>query len=95
MISHVNVIANVLQVSTYESVARKKNKVDTQVTLGLLPFSHIYALVVVCHVGTYRGDGVIVLPKFELPALLNAVQTHKIQQMCIVSPPRFKDSKLY
>ncbi|CAI4210832.1 unnamed protein product [Parascedosporium putredinis] len=54
MISHVNVIANVLQVSTYESVARKKSKVDTQVTLGLLPFSHIYALVVVCHVGTYR-----------------------------------------
>jgi len=85
MIAHANVIANILQVTTYESVPRKQNGVGTQVSLGLLPFSHIYALVVICHVGTYRGDEIIVLPKFDLKALLAAVQNFKIRQMCIVS----------
>ncbi|PKS09197.1 hypothetical protein jhhlp_003811 [Lomentospora prolificans] len=87
MISHRNVIANVLQIKTYESVSREQNKIGSQVALGLLPFSHIYALVVVCHAGTYRGDEVVVLPKFELERLLAAVQKHKIQQMCIQVPP--------
>jgi len=87
MISHVNVIANVLQYITYESVGRAKSKVDTQVCLGLLPFSHIYALVVIVHGGVFRGDGVIVLPKFELPMLLQAIQRFKIEHMCLVSVP--------
>ena len=103
MISHRNVIANVLQIKTYESVSREQNKIGSQVALGLLPFSHIYALVVVCHAGTYRGDEVVVLPKFELERLLAAVQKHKIQQMCIVShslptnppPPPKKRSHFY
>ncbi|KEZ41351.1 hypothetical protein SAPIO_CDS7464 [Scedosporium apiospermum] len=86
MIAHANVIANILQVTTYESVPRKQNGVGTQVSLGLLPFSHIYALVVICHVGTYRGDEIIVLPKFDLKTLLAAVQNFKIRQMCIVPP---------
>lgn len=85
MISHANVIANVLQYTTYESVGRKERKVETQVCLGLLPFSHIYALVVIVHGAVYRGDGAIVLPKFELPFLLKAIQDFKIEHMCLVS----------
>ncbi|KAF6844519.1 4-coumarate-ligase [Colletotrichum musicola] len=86
MISHRNVISNVLQFRTYESVARRELGIETQVGLGLLPFSHIYGLVVVAHCGTYRGDGIIVLPKFELKQFLDAVQRFKINCLPVVPP---------
>ncbi|KAL1887869.1 hypothetical protein Sste5346_009927 [Sporothrix stenoceras] len=86
MISHRNVISNVIQISTYESVGRKCAGIDTQVEIGLLPFSHIYGLVVIAHCGSYRGDAIIVLPKFELETFLAAIQTYKIQQLRIVPP---------
>ena len=59
------------------------------VSVGLLPLSHIYGLVVVAHAGLYRGDAVIVLPRFELRSLLAAIQRYRIQMMHIVSfyPP--------
>lgn len=85
MISHRNVIANVMQMKEYESVGRKLKGIDTQVEIGLLPFSHIYGLVPICHAGTYRGDALIVLPKFELETFLAAIQTYKIQLLRIVS----------
>ena len=68
MISHKNVIANTLQIFTHESVNRanvaRRNMVQsyTENALGLLPMSHIYGLIVISHVGPYRGDGVIVMP---------------------------------
>lgn len=86
MITHQNVIANIMQMHTYESVARKALSIDSQVTLGLLPFSHIYGLVPVAHLGAYSGDQCIVLPRFKLGAFLTSVQNFKIQQISIVPP---------
>ncbi|KAK0648296.1 hypothetical protein B0T16DRAFT_324344 [Cercophora newfieldiana] len=86
MISHRNVIANILQHVTYETVGRKKRGIETQVALGLLPMSHIYSLVVTSHCSTWRGDEVIVLPKFEFDAYLAAIQRFKIEQLYIVPP---------
>lgn len=84
MISHRNVMANVIQYATFESVPRKQLGVGTQVGLGLLPFSHIYGLVVIAFANTYRGDEIIVLPKFELKTFLEAVQNYKIEQLFVV-----------
>lgn len=86
MISHKNVIANVMQYCIYESVSRKRQGVETQVELGLLPFSHIYGLVVIAHSGTWRGDEIIVLPKFDLTQFLNAIETYKINHLPVVPP---------
>ncbi|OIW31188.1 acetyl-CoA synthetase-like protein [Coniochaeta ligniaria NRRL 30616] len=86
MISHRNVIANTMQYRLYESVARKKFGVETQVELGLLPFSHIYGLQVIAHGGTWRGDEVIVLPKFELTQHLQAIEKFKINNLIVVPP---------
>jgi acyl-CoA synthetase (AMP-forming)/AMP-acid ligase II len=46
--------------------------------------SHIYGLVVICHASVYRGDGVIVLPKFDFTTTLQAIQTHKINALFLV-----------
>ncbi|CAK4031016.1 acyl- ligase easD-like [Lecanosticta acicola] len=92
MISHYNVIANTLQMNTYESTDRqelkKKFKDDhyTENCLGLLPMSHIYGLIVISHVGPYRGDGVVVLPKYDFKWLLQAIQDHKIALLYLVPP---------
>ena len=90
MISHRNVIANVLQITAFEKPYRDSKKDIglqsdyTEVALGLLPQSHIYALVVICHATTYRGDQVINLPKFEINSYLNAIQRFKINTLYLV-----------
>ena len=90
MISHRNVISNVLQIKAFEKSYRdsKKKPGDkydfTEVALGLLPQSHIYALVVICHATVYRGDQVINLPKFEIGQFLAAIQRFKINVLFLV-----------
>lgn len=90
MISHRNVIANVLQFSAFEKPSRllrgkpQTRHSYTDVVLGVLPQSHIYALVVICHSATYRGDQVITLPKFEILHVLGAIERFKIRLLYLV-----------
>ncbi|KHN98707.1 phenylacetyl-CoA ligase [Metarhizium album ARSEF 1941] len=86
MVSHLNVIANILQVTAVDSVARKQLGVRTQTNLGVLPFSHIYGLTLVALVAHYRGDQVVVLPKFEPATFLDAIQRFSIEQLSVVPP---------
>jgi 4-coumarate--CoA ligase len=56
------------------------------VQLGVLPFQHIFALSKnICH-APFVGCSVVVLPKFDLTAWLEAVQRHKITVTMIVPP---------
>lgn len=89
MISHRNVIANVIQISAFDKEFRQSHKAPGQETtsevgLGLLPMSHIYALVV-SHYGVYNGDEIIVLHKFEMGLFLSAIQNYKIKTLYVVS----------
>ncbi|KAJ5536207.1 Acyl-CoA ligase inpC [Penicillium frequentans] len=92
MISHRNVIANVLQAKVFESSYRDARSRATgispftEVGLGLLPQSHIYALVVINHASAYRGDQTIILPKFELKSYLASIQNFKITSLFLVPP---------
>ncbi|KAI6088484.1 acetyl-CoA synthetase-like protein [Hypoxylon rubiginosum] len=86
MIAHRNVISNIMQIRWHEEPGRRAKGVETHNQIGLLPFSHIYGLVVVALAGTYRGDGVIVLPKFELTTFLETIQRFKVNFMHIVPP---------
>lgn len=86
MVSHRNIIANIIQLTVFESFYRRQHNIDSQVLLGLLPFSHAYGLVIMAHTAPYRGDQVIVLPNFQLGTLLTAVQSFKIEQLNIVPP---------
>ncbi|KAF5598368.1 AMP-binding enzyme [Fusarium pseudocircinatum] len=86
MISHYNAIANIVQLSLHEAVGRKQQNVTTQVELGLLPFSHIYGLVFITQTAIFRGDEVVVLPKFNFRTFLEAIETFKIEQLLLVPP---------
>jgi len=90
-ISHHNVISNTMQMKAFDEPFRNTIKAPGEERymenqLGLLPFSHIYGLVVINHAGIYRGDGIVVLPRFDFKQLLQAVQDHKIGTLYIVPP---------
>ena len=90
MISHRNVIANTMQFASFDSYDRQRQTSsgatygDTMNNLGLLPFSHIYGLVAVCHSTLFMGDGIIVLPKFEFGSCMQAIQDYKIGTLYLV-----------
>jgi long-subunit acyl-CoA synthetase (AMP-forming) len=64
-----------------------RNQSDyTEMVLGLLPMSHIYGLVVICHASVFRGDGVVVLPKFDFTKTLQAIQDYEINTLFLVPP---------
>jgi|SRR6478735_7303688 len=86
MISHYNVIACTLMIHTFESITRAQDNIDTHVALGLLPFSHIYGLVVIAHIAQYRGDEIIVLQRFQLDQLLASIDKFGIEQLSVVPP---------
>ena len=48
------------------------------VLLGLLPFYHIYGLVIVQFGALARGTKLVTIPKFEPNTLLEAIQNHRV-----------------
>jgi len=87
MISHYNVISNVVQNYLYDKAWRAKiSPTYHDVALGLLPQSHIYGLIVISHSSVYRGDQVVVLPSFNLQRLLSCIAEYRITNLYIVPP---------
>ncbi|KAH7205133.1 uncharacterized protein BKA55DRAFT_629176 [Fusarium redolens] len=92
MISHHNVITAILQISLFEKKLRddRAKKLDqkfyTESVLGLLPFSHIYGLVVIAHASAWRGDSIVVLPQSELKSCLQTIQDYAINNLFLVPP---------
>lgn len=85
MLSHYNIISNVALQVAYETYGRKLAGVETQVGLGLLPFSHIYGLVIISHILPWQGDEVVVLPRYNLGHMLAAIQKYKVRHLPLVS----------
>lgn len=86
MISHYNIIANIIQMTLAQSVGRKSDGVDTENGLGILPLSHIYGLTAVAHISQFRGDQVVILPKFDLNLFLRTIQDYKLNYLPVVPP---------
>lgn len=84
MISHFNVIANITQMTLFESTFRPKEHRD--VILGVLPQSHIYSIVLMIHVAAFRGDTVVTMAKFELGNFIRDVQRFRMT-LLYVAPP--------
>ena len=53
-------------------------------SLGVLPLSHNFALIAVSHASAYRGDGVIVMPRFDLLEVLQAIDKFRISRLWLV-----------
>ncbi|KAF5972463.1 putative phenylacetyl-CoA ligase [Fusarium bulbicola] len=81
-----SIISTVALQVAYETYGRKLAGVETQVGLGLLPFSHIYGLVIISHSMPWHGDEVVVLPRYNLDHMLTTIQKYKIRHLPLVPP---------
>jgi acyl-CoA synthetase (AMP-forming)/AMP-acid ligase II len=80
MLTHRNLVANITQTSVVHRVTE-----DDRV-IGVLPFFHIYGLVVIMNAVLYRGATVVTMPRFDLEPFLQIMQGHAITRAYVVPP---------
>jgi acyl-CoA synthetase (AMP-forming)/AMP-acid ligase II len=80
MLTHRNLVAMLRQMHPVEGTTER------DVTAAVLPFFHIYGLVVVLCLGLHRGATLVVLPRFQLEELLAAVERWRITRLPLVPP---------
>jgi acyl-CoA synthetase (AMP-forming)/AMP-acid ligase II len=80
MLTHRNLVANLLQTAAVLPV------IEHDVMLGVLPFFHIYGMVVIMNLGLYRGATVVTMPRFELEQCLDVLQKYRVTFANVVPP---------
>jgi acyl-CoA synthetase (AMP-forming)/AMP-acid ligase II len=80
MLSHRNLVAVTCQVEAQTHVDEQWR------TLGVLPFFHIYGLVVLMNFPLYFGGLCVTMPRFDLAELLRLVQDHRLTHLYVVPP---------
>ncbi len=81
MLTHRNLVANILQSRAAFDALSGDDRV-----LAILPFFHIYGLVVVLNLGLHMGTTIVTLPRFEMESFLKAIQDHRITYGYVVPP---------
>lgn len=81
MLTHRNIVANLQQMQAITEVIDSSSRV-----LGVLPFFHIYGMVVVMGGALRQGACIVSLPRFDLEQVLRVLQDHKIRMANIVPP---------
>jgi acyl-CoA synthetase (AMP-forming)/AMP-acid ligase II len=80
MLTHANLIANMI-------LSSHVNLIDeNDAMIGVLPFFHIYGMVLILNLAIYRGALLVTMPRFDLLQYLEIVQKHKITQLNLVPP---------
>lgn len=87
MLTHKNLVSNVLQTMPYEgNFLKSPKKAERGTLLCPLPFFHIYGLTAGLLVSTYVGAKLIFMPQFDLIKYLELIQTHKVTRGFVVPP---------
>ncbi|CAN5594816.1 AMP-binding protein [soil metagenome] len=83
MLTHHNLVSNLSQVSGVTDVDLIA---DTDVVLGILPFYHIYGMLVIMNYGLRAGAKVVTMPRFDLEKFLTLIQEHRVTRVNVVPP---------
>ena len=81
MLTHRNLVANLCQMDHEGGMLREDDRV-----IGVLPFFHIYGMVVIMGGALVNGATIVSLPRFELEGFLRTLQDHRITYANIVPP---------
>ena len=83
MLTHFNVIANVNQIFHPQFI----DYTDTDCRLlGVVPFFHIYGMIVLLASGLHQGASNVILPRFEPELFLSTIQNYNISRALVVPP---------
>lgn len=85
MLTHHNLVANIIQCSAVPS-STETELYEHDVVLGLLPFYHIYGMVVIMSWALYKGATVVTMPRFDMEQFLTTLQKYGITYACLVPP---------
>ncbi|KAF8158555.1 hypothetical protein B0H34DRAFT_709358 [Crassisporium funariophilum] len=91
-IPHFALIANVIQIAVHNKVHQNYCDWNDQryrpgdVAIGVLPFYHIYGLVINLHYILFCGMSLVVIPKFNFIEMLNSIVRHRITHLLLVPP---------
>jgi acyl-CoA synthetase (AMP-forming)/AMP-acid ligase II len=87
MISHKNLVCNVLQTMSCEGEDLVDNKQGQQRSLLIpLPFYHIFGLTAGLLVAAHAGCRHIFMPQFDLKRFLEIIQEYKVERSFVVPP---------
>ena len=81
MLTHRNLVANMEQV-----LGAGRTVTAADVLIGVLPFFHIYGMVVIMGLGLSQGATIVSMPRFELEAFLKILQDYRVTYANIVPP---------
>ncbi len=80
MLTHENLISNMV-------LSCQPNPLDeSDSMIGVLPFFHIYGMVLILNLAIYRGATLVTMPRFDLQQFLQIVQDYKITCLNLVPP---------
>jgi acyl-CoA synthetase (AMP-forming)/AMP-acid ligase II len=80
MLTHHNIVANICQSDGAEQFPEGER------LIGVLPFFHIYGMVVILNMGLFSGATIVTMPRFELEQFLLVMQDYAIERAYIVPP---------
>ncbi|HEX8053577.1 MAG TPA: 4-coumarate--CoA ligase family protein [Thermoleophilaceae bacterium] len=80
MLSHRNLVANMSQNQIAYPIAEDDR------LIGVLPFFHIYGMVVIMNQGLRAGATIVTMPRFDLDQFLELIQEHRITRAYVVPP---------
>ena len=76
MLTHANLFLNAAVLAAWFPLAKD------DVALGLLPFFHIYGMTAAMNAPLYAGSSMVILPRFEVEAVLEAIQNERVTSFC-------------
>ena len=80
MLTHRNLVANLAQCDTIETAGPGDS------TVGILPFFHIYGMVVILCMILRKGAAVVTMPQFDLETYLRLNEQYKCKSAYLVPP---------
>ena len=83
MLTHYNLVANLRQCEGAENFDGFK---DGDRIIAVLPFFHIYGLVVIMKLGLCQGATIVSMPRFDFQEFLTAMQKYRITIAPLVPP---------
>ncbi len=83
MLTHRNLVANLVQMDGITGIDITN---EDDIIMGILPFFHIYGMVVIMNMSLSRGATIVTMPRFDMVQFLELVQKHKITRVNLVPP---------
>ena len=80
MLTHYNLVANCCQANGVE------NLTEDEVLIGVLPFFHIYGMVVILNMGLHKNQTIVSMPRFDLEQFLDIMQKYAVTRAYLVPP---------